>query len=161
MAEAFWCPASRLSGPRSRVECLRLTMDSLTISSASAAVRFARLLGVSTLFFPCINLRGSPDPSYALWGLSLGIVSDLLKVAGLPAVGERRAAELKDVHLGLSRQATLPFLTDSRVMNAILPAYFERDGGKRRALWVVGGAIGVAIMSLSVGLLTSQRRARL
>lgn len=162
VAEAFWCPASVLCGPRSRLECLSLTLESLTVP-ASAAVRVARLLGVRTLFFPCVFLRSSGDPTYALWGLSFGIVSDLLRALGLPSFAERRAAELGSAHAGLSRQDALPFLTDSRVLNALLPAYFARGRQaaqqQRRVLWVVGGAIGAVLVSM--GFLASQRRARL
>lgn len=153
VAEAFWCPVSVLCGPRSRIECLRLPMASLTVPP-SAVVRLAHLLGVRSLFFPCIHLRGR-DPRWALWGLSFGIVSDLLRVAGLPSFAERRPAELRAAHpAGLSRQATLPFLTDSRLVNALLPAYVQR-----RRLWVVvvvGGAVGAVVVSM--GALAAQRR---
>lgn len=161
MSEAFWRSAVLLTGPRSQIQCLQLRLDSLTLSSASPTVRLARLLGVTALSFPCMFL-GADAPyqasDYALWGLSLGIVSDLLKIAGLPSIGERRSRELLDAHPGLSRHVTLPFLTDSRLMNALLPAYFNPPG-RRLVQWAVGGAIGAALVS--VGWLASQRRARL
>lgn len=144
VAEAFWCPVSVLCGPRSGIECLRLHMQSLTVP-ASAAACFARLLGVRSLFFPCVYLQGR-DPRWALWGLSFGMVSELLRMMGLPSFAERRPAELRAAHPGLSRQATLPFLTDSRLMNALLAAYFQR----RRRLWVVvvGSAVGAVVVSM-------------
>lgn len=163
VAEAFWTPASLLTGPRSQLQCLQLHLDRLSIPAASPAVRLARLLGVTALAFPCLDLDGSSargvSPDYALWGLSLGIVSDLLKTAGLPSIGARRPTELRAAHPGLSRRAALPFLTDSRVMNALLPAYFGPPGQGRLVLWAVGGAVGAALVS--VGWLASQRRARL
>lgn len=161
MAEAFWRPASLVTGPQSRIQCLQLRLDSLILPSASPPVRLARLVGVTALSFPCIYLGPhQTDNDYALWGLSLGIISDLLKTAGLPSIGERRRRELWDAHPGLSRHATLPFLTDSRVMNALLSAYFD-PYGRRLVRWAaIGGAVGAALVS--VGWLASQqRRARL
>ncbi len=178
MAEAFWCPASILCGPRSRLQCLHLTLDSITLPPTAPALRLARLFGVASLAFPCIYLNNAdssgsssrsssssnppdPDPDYALWGLSYGIVSDLLGSVGLPSFLHRRPAELREAHPGLSRRAALPFLTDSAVMNALLPAYFARgkNGGGRGARWVwLGGAVGAALVSVAVVLAASQRR---
>ncbi len=148
VADAFWVPASVLTGEASRLGQLTLQLASLRIPSKP--LRMSRLLGVRTLSFPCLYLRGgTADPECALWGLTLGIVSDLLELASLPNLKHRRQTELAPLPLS---QTTIPFLTNSRPANVLLEAYYTRRLSGEAWLWVVVGVLGAAaaVCSLSV-----------
>jgi len=60
------------------------------------------LMGVHSLYFPCVYLREKGDKAFALWGLSYGIISDLLDAAQLPS--------LKKAH-----SKVIPFRTNNMV----------------------------------------------
>ena len=99
VADVYWCPLSKIEeGPESKLQQLRL--DVSAIRFRSSFLKVARACGVHSLYFPGLWLREgeggeegrSPsilhthtdtqeegEKDYVLWGLSLGMVSDLMR----------------------------------------------------------------------------------
>lgn len=148
VADAFWASTTLLTGTNSRLAQLILNIS--TFQLPPKAQRLASLLQVHTLYFPCLYLRERGDPTFACWGLTLGIVSDLLRLVGLPSIGDRRRDELSPARL--SQTSTTPFLTDSRLLNSLLEIYYA-GRQVRVSGWVVVFVLGstvAAVCSLSI-----------
>jgi 8-oxo-dGTP pyrophosphatase MutT (NUDIX family) len=148
VADAFWASTTLLTGTNSRLAQLILNIS--TFQLPPKAQRLASLLQVHTLYFPCLYLREKGDPAFACWGLTLGIVSDLLRLVGLPSIGDRWGDELSP--LRLSQTSTTPFLTDSRLLNSLLEIYYA-GRQVRVSRWVVVfvlGSAAAAVCSLSI-----------
>lgn len=75
------------------------------------------LLGIHTLYFPCIYLGGADAPA-PLWGLTYGICSDMMRRCGLPTFDERRK-------LALNRDV-LPFRSRSVIGDLLIRSYYSR-----------------------------------
>lgn len=148
VADAFWCSTTLLTGTDSRLAQLILNIS--TFRLPLKAQHLASLLQVRSLYFPCLYLREKGDPANTLWGLTLGIVSDLLRLAGLPSIAERRRDELSPARL--SKTSTTPFLTDSRLLNSLLETYYagRRVRVSRWIVVLVLGSAAAAVCSLSI-----------
>jgi hypothetical protein len=86
VAAAWWVPISKICG-KTTVQTLALP---LRVMPWKVAPIVAKVLGVSSITFPCIQLPQPPAPQgdqlaphqTVLWGLTLGIVSELIKAGG-------------------------------------------------------------------------------
>lgn len=154
VAGAFWAPVALLTGKSSRLA--QLVVDISTFRLPPNAQRLASLFKVRILFFPCLHLQ-EQDPAFALWGLTLGIVSDLLEVAGLPSVAERRRSELSPGRLGHTN--TTPFLTDNCLLNSVIEVYYAKRRS-RFSPWLVVLVLSSAAAAAAVWTLKIASRRR-
>ena len=140
LADAFWCSTTMLTGTTSQLGQLIFNISTFHLPSTIQRAA-ASLFQLKELYLPCLCLGQQGDATFALWEITLGIVSDLLRTAGLPSILERRRDELSPARLNQTN--ITPFLTDSRLLNSLLEIYFTGRPA-RVSRWVVMFVVGSA-----------------